>query len=498
MSSKGYEAFIEQVREIHLCESIGGLLDWDQETYMPPKGAETRAAQLSLIAGIAHKRLTSDEFARQLETVEAEGDGDPVVATNVRDMRRVHDRAVKLPTKLVQQIAQASSLARQAWVAARKESQFAKFSPHLEKLLDLKRQVAEKIGYDENPYDALMDEFEPGMRASQVQQVFDALKGQLVPLVQAIKDAPRQPKTAVLDAKCPVDAQARFGRWIAEQMGYDFEAGRLDTTTHPFCQGISPQDVRITSRYNETYLPMSLFGTMHEAGHALYEQGLDPEHAHTPAGMHVSLGIHESQSRMWENLVGRSRAFWEHYYGKLQAEFPALASVALEDWYFAINTVRPSLIRVEADEVTYNLHIMLRFDIERQMIAGKLKIADIPEAWNAAMQQMLGITPPDDAQGCLQDIHWSMGIFGYFPTYALGNLYAAQFFEAAREALPNLDGEIGAVRLMPLLEWLREHIHRQGKRYRAAELVERVTGKALSHEPFIEYLRGKYQPLYGF
>ena len=284
---------------------------------------------------------------------------------------------------------------------------------------------------------------------------------------------------------------------MAAAIGYDFERGRIDPTTHPFCLGISPNDVRITTRFDEHYVPMSLFGTIHETGHALYEQGLPFEHAHTPAGESVSLGIHESQSRMWENMVGRSRPFWEHFFPQLTKQFPELAGVSLDDWHFAVNSVQPSFIRVEADEVTYNLHIMLRFDIERQMIGGRLAVNDVPAAWNAAFEQSFGLTPPDDAQGCLQDIHWSMGIFGYFPTYALGNLYAAQFFAAARRALPELDDQFRRGEFAPLLDWLRTNIHQHGKRFRAPELVERVTGATLTHTPFMDYLRNKYGPLYG-
>jgi carboxypeptidase Taq len=361
----------------------------------------------------------------------------------------------------------------------------------------LKRQVAEKIGYQTEPFDALLDEFEPGARAAEVQKVFDAVKGELVPLVHAVKTAPRQPNMALLAHDCPRDRQEAFGRQVAAAMGFDFQAGRLDVSTHPFCSGMSPLDVRMTTRYDEHYLPMSLFGIMHEAGHGLYEQGLDPVHAFTPMGQSVSLGIHESQSRLWENFVGRSRPFWVCYFPQLQAAFPVLADVSLDDWYFAINAVRPSLIRVEADEVTYSLHIMLRFDLERQMIAGELQVADIPAAWNAGMQQLLGITPPNDAEGCLQDIHWSIGIFGYFPTYALGNLYAAQFCEAARRALLEFEAQLARGELTPLREWLRESIHRHGQRYRAAELVQVVTGQPLSHVPFINYLNSKYRPLYG-
>jgi carboxypeptidase Taq len=496
--SQTYNEFIQRVKDINLAASIEGILEWDQETYMPEKGAETRAAQLALIAGVSHEKLIDPEFGHLLEKVEREADPDPLVATNVRELRRIYNRKVKLPTALVQEIARTIALSKEAWTQARRESNFAHFAPHLEKLLDLKRQVAERIGYKTEPYDALMDEFEPGARAAGVQSVFEGLKADLVPLVQAIKTAPRQPKTALLERKCPQAAQAAFGRRVVETMAFDFAAGRIDLTTHPFCSGASPDDVRLTNRYDEHYLPMSLFGIMHEAGHGLYEQGLLVEHMHTPMGMSVSLGIHESQSRMWENLVGRSRAFWVNWLAPLKAAFPTLADATLDDWYFAINTVRPSFIRVEADEVTYNLHIMLRFDLERQMIAGKLKIKDVPAAWNDTFRQFLGLTPPNDAEGCLQDIHWSMGIFGYFPTYALGNLYAAQFFDAARQALPDLEAHIARGELHPLREWLRENIHRHGQRYRATELVERVTGQPPSHRSFIEYLTRKYKPLYGF
>ncbi len=498
MPSATYARFIRQVQDIFAATSIGGVLEWDQETYMPAKGAETRALQLALIAGASHEKLISDEFGRLLEQVEAEGDDDPVVATNVRELRRTRDRKVKLPTDLVREIAATVVLAKEAWAKARQTSKFSQFAPHLEKLLDLQRQVAERIGYTTEPYDALMDEFEPGARAAEVERVFAEVKDDLVPLVQAIATAPRQPDTSLLERACPLAEQAEFGRRIVAEMGFDFQAGRIDTTTHPFCSGYSPDDVRLTTRYDEHYLPMSLFGLMHEAGHGLYEQGLNPQHMFTPMGSSVSLGIHESQSRLWENLVGRSRPFWSHYFRELQAAFPVFAKVALEDWYFAINTVRPSLIRVEADEVTYNLHIMLRFNLERQLLAERLAVKEIPEAWNEGMRELLGIVPPDDAQGCLQDIHWSMGIFGYFPTYALGNLYAAQFFQAASQAITDLDVHIARGELHILRQWLQNNIHTHGQRYRAAELLKVVTGKTLAPRPFIDYLTRKYKPLYGF
>jgi carboxypeptidase Taq len=493
-----YDQFIERVKELQTSRAVEALLDWDQETYMPKRAAEDRADQMALIVGLSHEKLTADELGELLGRLEAEGDGDDfVAATNVREVRREYERAVKIPKPLVQEIAKTSTLAKDAWVQAREESDFPKFAPHLERLLDLKRQVADLIGWTTEPYDALMDEFEPGAKAAEVQEVFDRVKAELVPLVAAIKDAPRQPDKSIRQSRCPREDQAAFNRRIVQAMGLDFEAGRIDVSTHPFCTSMSPRDVRFTTRYDEHYLPMSLFGVMHEAGHALYEQGLDAAHTGTPMAQSVSLGIHESQSRLWENQVGRSRAFWQRFYPQLQETFPSLADVPLDDWHFVINTVEPSLIRVEADEVTYGLHIMLRFDLERKMLQKQIAVEDVPAAWNIGMKQLLGITPPNDAQGCLQDIHWSMGIFGYFPTYALGNLYAAQFFAAAKRAMPDLEKRIARGELLPLREWLRENIHRHGKRYRANELVKVVSGNELSHRPFIDYLHAKFKPLYG-
>ncbi|MBU0637347.1 MAG: carboxypeptidase M32 [Planctomycetes bacterium] len=498
VASDTYEKFIQHVRELNTARAIAELLDWDQETYMPPCAAEQRGQQMALISGLAHEKLTSDEMGNLVVQLDEAGAADdPTVATNVRELRREYDRAVKIPTTLVQEIAQTTSRARQTWLKARQEANFAHFAPQLARLLDLKRQVADLVGWDAERYDALIDEFEPQTRAAPVQELFDRLKAELVPLVAALQDAPRQPDTTLLERECPAGRQAAFNRRISAAMGFDFEAGRIDVSAHPFCISAGPLDVRITTRYNERYLPGALFGTMHETGHGLYEQGFDPQHTGTPMASSVSLGIHESQSRTWENLVGRSRPFWEHFFPALQAEFPTLADVALDDWYFAINVVRPSFIRVEADEVTYGLHIMLRFDLERQMVAGQLAVDDIPDAWNTRFREYLGITPPNDAEGCLQDIHWSMGIFGYFLTYQLGNLYAAQFFQAARRGLPDLDEQLRRGELAPLREWLRENIHVHGKRYRAHELVHEVTGAELSHKPYIDYLHAKYKPLYG-
>ncbi len=503
MPSDTYARFVSAVREIDLAHSAEALLDWDQEVLMPKRAAEYRAAQTAFLAGLAHEKLTGDGFGDLLAAVEREADADPLVSANVRELRRDFDRSVKVPTWLVQEIARTTTLAKQTWQTARKNSDFASFAPTLEKVLDLKRQMADHIGWKTEPYDALMDEYEPGAKSADVQALFDELRKELVPLVRDIAAAPRQPDLSILSRVCPQPAQAAFGRRVAEAIGFEFDAGRLDVSTHPFCSGTCPNDVRLTTRYDEKYLPMSLFGVLHEAGHGLYEQGLEMANVGTPMGKAVSLGIHESQSRMWENMVGRSREFWQHFLPALLQQFPALAGagggspVTLDAWVFAINAVRPSLIRVEADEVTYGLHIMLRFDLERRMIAGKLAVRDVPAAWNDGMKALLGIAPPDDAQGCLQDIHWSMGSFGYFPTYQLGNLYAAQLFAAARRALPDLPQKIAGGEFRTLREWLRTNIHRHGKRHRATELLRQVTGQAPTVRPYMDYLNGKFRPLYG-
>lgn len=498
MRTETVAAFTDTIKRLNTLHSVQAVLEWDQETYMPERGAEDRGQQLAVLAGMVHDAQTDPRLGELLSELEADGAADDfVLTTNVRETRRTYERAVKLPKRLVEELARVSVLAKQAWAKARRENRFGDFAPHFERTLTLKREVADALGWESERYDALMDEFEPGARAAEVQAVFAALRAELVPLVAALTSAPRRPDPEVRKRLAPVEGQAEFSRAVAASLGYDFAAGRIDTTTHPFCSGFSPRDVRITTRYDARYLPMSLFGTMHEVGHGLYEQGFLAEHTFTPMAQSVSLGIHESQSRMWENQVGRSAAFWEHWYPKLQGQFSAFADVPRDAWVGAINLVEPSLIRVEADEVTYGLHIMLRFDLERRLLRDELAVGDVPEAWNAGMRELLGIMPPTDTEGCLQDIHWSMGIVGYFPTYALGNLYAAQFFAKAQEDIPDLTERIARNEHGTLLEWLRENIHRHGMRFRAGELVERVTGKALSAAPFVTYLKDKYEPLYG-
>ncbi|MHC4064999.1 MAG: carboxypeptidase M32 [Planctomycetota bacterium] len=491
-----YVQLVDRLKDIGRLTAVQELLDWDQETYMPAKGVAPRAETSAMVAALVHSWRTSTEMGDLLGALG--DDSDQVRATNVRETRRLYERAVRVPTELVKEIAHTSALAKNAWAKARTESDFGAFAPLLSKMLDLKRTEAEHIGYADEPYDALLDEFEPGASTAEVAKVFADLGEQLVPLVRAIAEAPKRPDFSILKRHYPRAGQEEMGRKFAAEMGFDFEAGRLDVSVHPFCTSMASSDVRLTTRYDEQYMPAAVFGVMHEAGHGLYEQGLDPEHAFTPAGQHVSLGIHESQSRMWENMVGRSRPFWERHFAWAQEVFAeALAGLTLDQFYGAVNTVAPSLIRVEADEVTYNLHIVVRFDLERDLLNRNIEAADIPAAWNERMTDLVGITPPNDREGCLQDIHWSMGAFGYFPTYALGNLYAAQFFAAARRAIPDLDERIRNGDLTTLLDWLRTNIHRQGMRYRADELCKVVTGSPLSIEPFMAYVNGKFKRIYG-
>lgn len=492
-----YQSFVSLVQEMNQLASIEGLLDWDSETVMPPKGLRARADQLSLVASLVHQRRCAPRLGELLTGLDGAVD-DPVQATNVREMRRAYDRAVKIPDELIRRIAHTAAHAKSAWAKARADSQFPAFAPHLRELLDLRRRVADLLGHQGERYDPLLDEFEPGVNTEDVTRLFTALREPLSTFVRQLGDSRRPPAAALLRRRYPREAQQRFGRRLAEAIGFDFQAGRIDVSTHPFCSGINPGDVRFTTRYHEEFFNPSVFGVLHEAGHALYEQGLDANYAFTPMGQSVSLGVHESQSRLWENFVGRSRPFWERFFPEAQREFPeALGLVTLDDFYGAINTVSPSTIRVEADEVTYNLHIILRFEIERALLNGSLEVDDVPEAWNAKMNELLGVTPPSDAEGCLQDIHWSMGAFGYFPTYALGNLYAAQFFAAARRDIPDMDDRIRRADFPVLLNWLRSNLHRHGQRYRASELVLRISGRPLSVDPYLHYLHEKYAPIYG-
>jgi carboxypeptidase Taq len=497
-----YSELVQALRETALLGSCGSLLGWDEQTYLPVNGAAHRAEQSALLAGLVHERATSPRIGELLEGLSDArslgGDESPRAAV-VREARRSYNRATKLPRRLVEEMSRTITLSQQAWVGARKENNFAKFRPWLEKVVALKREEADAVGSATGvKYDALLDEYEIGATSEQIQAVFRPLRDHLVQLVSAITSSGRQPDISILERRYPVDAQRAFSIGAAKAIGFDFESGRLDEAAHPFCNGIGPGDCRLTTRYNERHFPGAFFGTLHEAGHGIYEQGLNRDDFGTALGVPASLGIHESQSRMWENLVGRSRAFWTHFYKPAQAAFPeALSNVSLDAFYGAINDVRPSWIRVEADEVTYNLHIMLRFELEQPLIGGDLAPADLPGVWNETFHRFFGMNPPSDALGCMQDIHWSAGLIGYFPTYTLGNLYAAQFFEQAQGDLGDLHAMFARGEFEPLKEWLNEKIHQRGLHHRAANLAERVTGKPLTADPLLRHLRGKFGPLYG-
>ena len=499
--SPSYTRLITTLREIGLLGSVASVLHWDERTQMPVKGTEHRANQLSLLARMTHEQFTSPKVGELLAAVEGSdlmGDRAGDTAVNVRETRRAYDRAIKLPASLVEEMTKTEILSQAAWVEARKKSDFAAFEPWLGKVLNLKLKEADCVGFKTSRYDALLDPYEPDETVANLTKVFESLRGPLVELVGKITSSSRKAPLEILERKYPAAGQEKLGREAAAKVGFDFTAGRLDISVHPFCSGLGPGDTRMTTRYDESYFGDAFFGVLHETGHALYDQGLPAEHFGTPSGEAISLGIHESQSRLWENFVGRGRAFWKYFLPIAKSTFPdTLKNVGEDEWYFAVNDVRPSLIRTESDEATYNLHILLRFELEQAMLNGELKPKDVPAAWNERMRKYFGITPPNDAKGCLQDIHWSSGAIGYFPTYTLGNLYAAQFFEQARKDLGDLDAQFSAGDFAALLGWLRKNIHSQGKRFTARELVARVTGKELSAEPLLRHLRGKAEELYG-
>ena len=496
-----YDRLCAHARELALLRSTQALLEWDERTKLPPAAGAYRAEQVSYLAGLIHRQQTAPQVGEWLAEL---ADG-PLAAdphsdsgTVIRNLKRDYDKKAKLPQPLVEELARLSVLGQQLWAEVRKADDFARFRPLVERMVELKRQEAAAIGFDDTPYDPLLDDYEPGETTANVRRVLEGLRTELVPLVAEIVDSGRQPDLSIMKRHFPIAAQEAFGRRVAAAIGFDFDSGRLDVTHHPFCSTSGPRDVRLTTRYDEHFLPGALFSTLHEAGHGIYEQGLPTEWYGLPPGEAVSLGIHESQSRLWENLVGRSRAFWEFYYPQAQREFPeALADVPLDAFYFAINDVRPSLLRTESDEATYNLHILVRFELEQALLLGDLPAADLPAAWRTKYRDYLGVEPPNDKDGVLQDVHWSAGLIGYFPTYSLGNLYAAQLFERAGKELGNLDALFRQGEFLPLRNWLREHVHQHGRRYPAAELARRATGQPLSHDALIRHLRSKFGPLYG-
>ncbi|GAP18769.1 carboxypeptidase M32 [Levilinea saccharolytica] len=495
-------AKLEQLKdllgEIYDLNRAQAVLGWDQQVNMPVKGAEDRGDQLATLARLAHQRATSEELGRLLDELRGlDAAPDSLEARLVKVARRDYEKHTRVSAAWVSEFARATTVAQSAWEKAKANNEFGVFRPHLEKILELNRQYAGFFAPYTHVYDPLLDIYEPGLKTAEVQAIFATLRTQQVKLIQAIREKPEVDDRLLFQA---FDEQAQwdFGVEVIQRFGYDFERGRQDRSVHPFTTSFGLDDVRITTRFDPKFLNPALFGTMHECGHALYELGISHSLRRTPLADGASMAVHESQSRMWENLVGRSKAFWVFFYPRLQRAFPAqFGDVSLDTFYRAINKVAPSLIRVEADEATYNLHIMLRLELEIAMLEGSLAVKDLPEAWNQRMRDYLGITPPNDSLGVLQDVHWSGGMMGYFPTYALGNLVSVQIWEKIQQDIPDLEEQMMRGEFAALLGWLREHVHQYGAMFEPQELIQKVTGSKIDPQPYLRYLQGKFGELYG-
>lgn len=487
----------DHLAEMRKLGSAISLLGWDQHTHMPPKAAPHRAQVIGKLSRMVFELSISDTLGGFLADLRKDDGLSPLEKASVRRVGKDYDRNRAVPPEFVEQFQIAQSEAQAAWIAARQANDFASFQPHLERIVEFARRLADYYGYKDHPYDALLEDYEPGMTCKQLRAIIEPLKRDLVPFLRDLATRGTAPDRSIVHGSFDQDALRLLSRRALELIQYDFEAGALDDVAHPFTATIGPGDVRITNRYpTDSFMP-SLLGALHEGGHALYNQGFPEELYMLGLAGGSSNGIHESQSRMMENQIGRSRAFWQFFQPVLAEHFPQFASGSPEALYRAVNVVEPSLIRVEADEVTYNLHIMMRFEIEAGLIEGSIAVADLPALWNQAMKDYLGIVPPNDAQGVLQDVHWSMGYIGYFPSYMLGNLYAAQMLPKIRKDLPALDADIRRGDTKPLLGWLRENVHRHGATYQPNELIERITGHALDPAHFVRYVKEKYSDIYG-
>ncbi len=490
----------EQVAEIQDIRHAIAVLGWDLQTYMPPGGAEARAEQTATLNRIAHEKLVAEEMGETLSELEqqmAQGSPNDDDYALFRQAKREYERNLKLPADLVARLARTTSLAHQVWVEARRKSDFSLFAPVLQEIVNLELEMAQAIGFQDSVYDPLLDNYEPEMRVAEVKDIFDRVKAELVPLVKAIRESGLRVKRDFLEQEFDLDEQWRMSIELLRAIGYDFNRGRQDKVPHPFTTTFSVNDVRVTNRFYSNQLWTGIFGALHEGGHALYNQGYDPDYDRSFLAGGASLGVHESQSRMWENLVGRSLTFWRYWLPLFQQAFPAqLRGVSVEDFYRAVNVVRPSAIRVEADEVTYNLHVFLRFEIEQGLLERTIRVEELPEIWNRKMEEYLGYRPKNDAEGVLQDVHWSYGYFGYFPTYSLGNILSVQFFALALKEMPDLLDQFARGEFQNLLAWGRENIHRHGAKYFPKELVHKITGGPINPEPYISYLKQKYGDIY--
>lgn len=489
-----YQGMMRKIADIQYASAV---LNWDQETYMPPKGAAFRAQQLSTLAGIGHELATTKELGDLLNTLSADESLIEKEKRNIKQSLKNYNDNKKYTTEFVQELSKTISESFQAWQKAKEENNFAVYAPHLEKLVKLKREECKLLGTFAHPYDALLNQYEPGAKTADLEVLFTDVRNQLVAFVKKISDK-NQNKDSFMFLNYDKQKQWEFGLELLKEMGYDFEGGRQDASSHPFTTNFSSQDVRVTTRINEKDLNEMIWSCIHEGGHALYEQGLPASEYGLPSGEYVSLGIHESQSRLWENNVGRSLVYWKANFSKLQKAFPEnFNAVTFEDFYKAMNIVKPSLIRTSADELTYHFHVLIRFEIEKALIEGTIEVKDLPSYWNKKYKEYLGLDVPSDSKGVLQDIHWSHGSFGYFPTYSLGSFYAAQFFAQAKKEIIGLESEIEKGNTKPLLDWLRDKVHRHGKFYSAEELCIYITGEKLNFKYFMDYATNKYTQLYN-
>ena len=495
-------AFRELAKKISSYNQALAVLHWDLRTQAPRKGMDARSEVIGTLSAEQFKLATSREMEEHLQELSepaALESLEEITRKSVLECKKEFDRNKKIPAEEYREFVVLTSKAETVWEEAREKSDFAMFQPYLEKIVRFQLRFIDYWGTDgKNKYNTLLDMYEPGMTAEQLDEIFAVLRDRTVKLVDAVTRSPNKPDTSFLKKRFPIPQQEAFTRFVLEKIGYDFQAGRMDRSVHPFCTSFNPGDVRITTRYDEhDFFNYALFSSIHEAGHALYEQNIDPALLFTPLCDGTSMGIHESQSRFWENMIGRSLAFWRGLYPELQKAFPEqLAGVSLEDFYRAVNEVTPSFIRTDADEVTYNLHVLIRYEIEKGLIGGDLRVADLPQIWNEKMKEYLGITPPDDRLGVLQDVHWAGGSFGYFPTYTLGNVYAAQFAHVMQNEISGFDDLVASGRFAPIREWLKEKIHKYGKLKSPNELVQAITGKGPDASYLITYLESKYRDIY--
>ncbi len=496
MTKPAYDLLLSRLQRAHTLHSIGGLLGWDEQVNLPPDSADQRAEQSALMAELGHGARCDAQIGEALAALEAAPEElDAEQAIVVREARKDYDRVTKMPAELVAEMARHSSASYHAWTRAKADNDFASYAPYLEKHLELAKRAAGCLGWGDRPYDLAIDLHDPGFDAATIGKLFAELSEGLVPLVRRIAASPIKAHPEKLRG-FPVEKQAAFLREVTERLGFNYRRGRIDVSPHPFCEG-NGADIRMTTRYDKDLPLSSLFGSIHETGHGLYEQGLPMAHHATALGQHAGMGMHESQSRMWENQVGRGAAFWSFFEARYRDYFgEQLAGVSAEELHLAVNAVEPGLIRVEADEVHYNLHIILRFELEQRLFSGELAVADLPAAWNERCEALLGQRPANDAEGVLQDVHWSGGAFGYFPSYCLGNMIAAQLWDAVRAAIPDLEADFAQGRFDRLLTWLQENVHARGRRGSALELVQAVTGKSLSPQPLLAYLEDRYARLY--